>query len=158
MLQWGIETASARLLDLTEKGVPPERAGAALAACSAAGIRNHAFLLFGLPTETDADREETLGFVRREAGVIGDLNVSLLNLPRRSPMHDRPSAFGITEILAFHGDADLALYDDFRCGASHPRLEARRWLGRRFFRDPAVKGILGGLNAPFKANHSCFLR
>jgi len=157
MLQWGIETASGRLLAMAEKGVPPERARRALRACSAAGIKNHAFLLFGLPTETEADREETLEFVRREAGCIGDLNVSLLNLPRRSPMHDDPGSFGITELVPFHRDADLALYDDFRCGESHPRLEARRWLSRRFLRDDAVKSVLGGLNAPFKANHSCFL-
>jgi hypothetical protein len=36
-------------------------------------------------------------------------------------------------------------------------VEARRWLDRRFLKSAAVKRILGGLRAPFKANHACFL-
>ena len=58
---------------------------------------------------------------------------------------------------SFGSATDLSLYSDFRCGASHPRLEARRWLAANFFKDPVVKAILGDLNAPFKENHSCFL-
>jgi hypothetical protein len=72
-------------------------------------------------------------------------------------MHEHPERYGITTLSPFGADTDLSLYSDFRCGASHPRLEARRWLGARFFKDPVVKGILGDLNAPFKENHSCFL-
>ena len=157
MLQWGLESASARLLAMMEKGVDLPQARAALRSSATAGIRNHVYLLFGLPTETEGDREATLAFVQEEQSVLHDLNASLLNLPRRSPMHADPGAFGITRLSPFGVETDLSLYDDFRCGASHPRLEARQWLGRRFFRDPAVKGIVGNLNAPFKANHSCFL-
>ncbi|WP_158412964.1 B12-binding domain-containing radical SAM protein [Holophaga foetida] len=157
LLQWGLETASARLLHLMDKGVGPEQARAVLRASAAAGIKNHAYLLFGLPTETEADREETLAFVQAEADSLHDLNASILNLPRRSPMHEHPERFGITELRPFGAEADLSLYLDFRCGESHPRLEARRWIGGRFGRDPIVKRILGELNNPFKANHACFL-
>lgn len=157
MLQWGLESASERLLRLMDKGVGRAQARAVLRAASGAGIRSHAYLLFGLPTETDLEREESLAFVQEEAAHLHDLNVSLLNLPRNSPMHAHPEAYGITAHLPFGDDADLSLYDDFRCGKSHPRLEARRWLGQRFFRDAAVKALLGDLKAPFKANHGCFL-
>jgi len=157
MLQWGLETASPRLLELLEKGVSPEQARRALRSSAEAGIKNHAYLLFGLPTETEADRETTLAFVRQEAASLRDLNASILNLPRRSPMHDDPARYGITSLSAFGLDTDLSLYADFRCGDSHPRLEARRWLSGSFLKDPAVKHILGDLNGPFKENHSCFL-
>lgn len=157
MLQWGLETASPRLLDMLDKGVTPSQARDVLRSSAAAGIKNHAYLLFGLPTETEADREATLGFVQAEAGALHDLNASLLNLPKRSPMHEEPERYGITAISSFGAATDLSLYSDFRCGASHPRLEARHWLAARFFKDPVVKDILGDLNAPFKENHSCFL-
>ena len=157
MLQWGLETASPRLLEMMDKGVTAEQARAVLQASSAAGIKNHAYLLFGLPTETDADREATLTFVQSEASSFHDLNTSLLNLPKRSPMHEAPERYGITSLSAFGSETDLSLYEDFRCGTSHPRLEARHWLAAHFFKDPVVKGILGELNGPFKENHSCFL-
>jgi hypothetical protein len=157
MLQWGLETASPRLLGMMDKGVSPEQARQVLRSSSAAGIKNHAYLLFGLPTETDADREQTLTFVQAEAASLHDLNASLLNLPKRSPMHAHPERYGITALSPFGSETDLSLYDDFRCGSSHPRLEARRWLGGRFLKDPLVKRILGDLNGPFKENHACFL-
>jgi hypothetical protein len=95
--------------------------------------------------------------VQAEAASLHDLNASILNLPRRSPMHDAPERYGITALSPFGRDSDLALYADFRCGQSHPRVEARRWLGSRFLKDPTVKVMVGDLNAPFKENHSCFL-
>jgi hypothetical protein len=157
MLQLGIESASPRLLELMGKGADPDGARAALRALHGAGIRSQVYLLFGLPTETDEDRELTLRLVEEEGLGIHDLNHALLNLPRRSPMHQHPERFGITRIVPFHPGTDLSLYDDFRCGASHPRVEARRWLDRRFLKSAAVRRIRGGLRAPFKANHACFV-
>jgi hypothetical protein len=157
MLQWGLETASPRLLELMDKGVTLDQARQSLRSCAAVGIKNFAYLLFGLPTETEADREATLAFVQTEAASLHDLNASILNLPRRSPMHDEPQRYGITGLSSFGQDTDLSLYADFRCGESHPRVEARRWLAARFLKDPTVKRMLRDLNGPFKENHSCFL-
>jgi hypothetical protein len=157
MLQWGVESASPRLSRRLGKGAGPELAREVLRATAAAGIRNLVYLLFGLPTETDAEREETLAFVAAEGGAIHDLNHALLSLPRGSPMHRLAARFGITEVTPFTEGTDLSLYDDFRCGASHPRVEARRWLDRRFTRHPAVRRIAGDRRAPFKANHACYL-
>ncbi len=157
LLQWGLETASPTLLERLDKGVGPEQARAVLRSTAAAGIKNHVYLLFGQPGEVDADREATLDFVTAERASIHDLNNALLNLPRASPMHRDPTRYGISAITPFSDNTDLSLYDDFRCGDSHPRLEARRWMAHRFFKSPAVRDILGGLKNPFKANHSCFL-
>jgi len=157
LLQWGMESASPSLLERLDKGVEREQARAVLRACAAAGIKNHVYLLWGQPGETDAERAETLAFVEAEQASIHDLNNALLNLPRGSIMHRDPGRFGITHIQPFADDTDLSLYDDFRCGDSHPRLEARRWLGRRFFKHPAVRAIQRDTSGTFGANHSCFL-
>ncbi len=157
LLQWGMESASPALLERLDKGVGPEQARAVLRACAAAGIKNHVYLLWGQPLESDAEREETLAFVEAERAHIHDLNNALLNLPRGAPMHRDAERYGITRIEPFADDTDLSLYDDFHCGDSHPRLEARRWLGQRFMRHPAVRAIQGDIKGPFGANHSCFL-
>jgi hypothetical protein len=157
LLQFGVESASPRLLDAMGKGSDPAAARGALRAAAGAGIRTQVHLLFGLPTETDDDREATLAFVTGEAEAIGSVSPALLNLPKGSPMHRRPEAFGITALSPLGADTDLSLYDGFRCGDSHPRVEARRWLARRFFKSDALRAIRSRLRAPFKANHLCFL-
>jgi len=157
MLQFGVETGSPRLIDRMGKGSAPELARRVLRSCADAGIRNHVYLLFGLPGETDDDRELTLTLVEEVADAIHAINPALLNLPKRSPMQREPGRYGITELSPFGADTDLSLYDDFRCGTAHPRLEARRWLGQRFFKSKAVRAIGGRLRSPFKANHLCFL-
>ncbi|MCK5687905.1 radical SAM protein [Myxococcota bacterium] len=157
MLQFGVETVSEDLLKILDKGAGAEQARWVLRATAAAGIRNQVYLLFGLPGETDKEREENLRFVQEEGAAIHALNTALLNLPKGSPMYRHPERFGITEIIPFHDVTDLSLYDDFRCGDSHPRVEARRWLSARFNKDEAVKVISRDLRAPLKANHLCFL-
>ncbi|MBI5502526.1 MAG: radical SAM protein [Deltaproteobacteria bacterium] len=157
MLQLGVESGSPWILERLGKGAAPDLARRVLRSTAAAGIRNQVYLLFGIPGETDEDREATLELVAGEAKRIHACNTALLNLPKGSPMHRRPERFGITELLPFGAGTDLSLYDDFRCGASLPRREARRWLARRFFKSPAVRAIGGRLRASFKANHLCFL-
>jgi len=157
MLQLGVESGSPRILERLGKGAAPDLARRVLRSTAAAGIRNQVYLLFGVPGETDEDREATLDLVTGEAERIHACNAALLNLPKGSPMHRRPDRFGITELLPFGEGTDLSLYDDFRCGESLPRREARRWLARRFFKSPAVRAIDGRLRSSFKANHLCFL-
>ena len=157
MLQFGIESGSADVVRRLGKGVRPEQARRVLRATAEAGIRNHVYLLFGTPLELDRDRAQTLAFVREEQANIHAINASLLNLPLDSVMHRHAAKFGITSLSPFDDDTDLSLAVDFRCGDSHPRLEARRFLTQRFLKDDAVKAINGRLRASFKANHLCFL-
>lgn len=157
MLQVGVESAAPRLLEMMDKGVDVDCMRDMLLRTRAAGIRNQIYLLFGMPTETDLEREQTLAWLEGCEDAVSDVNVSILNLPRKSPMQERPADFGITEILPFGGLTDLSLYDDFRCAERHPRMEARRWIAANFDKSAAVKSITGGLRAPFKANHACFL-
>jgi hypothetical protein len=157
MLQVGVESGSNEMLRRMGKGIRPETARRVLAATAQAGIKNHVYLLFGMPGETDADRELTLDLVREEAAHIHAINPALLNLPVGSPMYRHAARFGITDLVPFAPDTDYSLSVDFRCGTSHPRREARAWLAHRFMKDPEVRRIQGHLKASFKANHLCFL-
>jgi hypothetical protein len=157
MLQLGVETGSPRLLELLGKGATVDLARRVLTTTAAAGIKNQVYLLFGVPTETDVDRELTLAMVESLGPAIFAINASLLNLPRKSPMHRHPERFGISAIMPFSNDADLSLYEDFRSGDLHPRVLARHWLDHRFDKSLVVRRIRQDLRSPFAANHLCFL-
>ena len=65
LLEFGVETPVARHLAALNKTAAPEAAGKALAACRAAGIFSHAYLMTGLPGETRADLAAAEDWVRR---------------------------------------------------------------------------------------------
>jgi len=155
MMEFGVETASPRLLQALNKGITPSRATTILRHCAAHGIRTYVYLLFGLPGETEDDREATLAFVAQHEESITFLNNSVFNLALSSPMALAPDQFGITEI---HNREDaLSLYADFSTASVFPRVAARQFLNQRFLRQPSVARILRRTPPFFKANHAPFV-
>ncbi len=59
-LVFGIESGSQRVLDLMKKGTTPEQARDAVKLCRDAGIKTKAFYMFGFPTETAQEMDQTL--------------------------------------------------------------------------------------------------
>lgn len=62
-IHFGVETGSQRLLDYMEKGVTLEQVARAFAMTHAAGIETFAYLMLGIPTETEDEIRQTLRFV-----------------------------------------------------------------------------------------------
>jgi hypothetical protein len=60
---WGIESGSQRLLDLVNKGTCVRDIQTVLKDSAAAGISNLGLMIFGLPSSTDLDLEQTLAFL-----------------------------------------------------------------------------------------------
>lgn len=60
---WGIETGSQRLLDLINKGTCVADIRSVIKNSAAAGISNLGLMIFGLPTSTDDDLEQTFDFL-----------------------------------------------------------------------------------------------
>ena len=60
---WGIESGSQRLLDLVNKGTCVREIQAVLKDSAAAGISNLGLMIFGLPTSSDPDLDQTLAFL-----------------------------------------------------------------------------------------------
>ncbi|MEW6378753.1 MAG: B12-binding domain-containing radical SAM protein [bacterium] len=93
MLQFGLESASERLLALSRKGIDLQRAERILELSARENILNYVYLLFGLPSETDHDRRKTLDFIARNQSVVHFINPALMNLPIGSPMERDPGRF-----------------------------------------------------------------
>ena len=59
-LVFGIESGNKRILDMVEKGTTPEQATEAIRLCKKVGIKTKAYFMFGFPTETVPEMEQTL--------------------------------------------------------------------------------------------------
>jgi len=119
MLQFGLESASERLLSLSQKGIDLRRAERILALSAQEKILNYVYLLFGLPSETEQDRNQSLEFIIRNHHTVHFINPSLMNLPIGSPMEREPERFFIdqtyelaTELATANGSGGLADEDD----------------------------------------------
>ncbi|MFO8071605.1 MAG: radical SAM protein [Polyangia bacterium] len=160
MLQLGVESGSRDLLARFDKGIDPAEARQVLRVASAAGIRTYVYLLFGLPGESEADREATLELVRESEGEgeIDFLNTSLFNLPRDCELTRRAGELGL-EIEKFPGDdAILRLYRPFVVDGLRPRDQARAFLRRRFDPDPSVRAARLRTPRWLRAAHLAMMR
>ena len=59
-LVFGIESGNKRILDMVDKGTTPEQAREAIRLCKKVGIKTKAYYMFGFPTETVPEMEQTL--------------------------------------------------------------------------------------------------
>lgn len=61
-IHFGVESATPRLLDYMEKGVDPDRIRRAFRETQAAGIGTYAYMMIGIPSETEAEMRRTVDF------------------------------------------------------------------------------------------------
>ena len=93
----GLECANDRLLKLMNKGITLESAKGALANFANAGILVHAYLMYGFPTQTDAEAVSALRYVRDRFrdGTIRSAFFHRFALTVHSPIARDPEKFGI---------------------------------------------------------------
>ena len=93
----GLEAAVDRLLKLVNKGITVAQAARAARAFSEAGILVHAYLMYGLPTQTAQETVDALETVRRlfDAGYIQSAYWHRFALTVHSPMARDPERYGI---------------------------------------------------------------
>ena len=96
-LTGGLECAEARLLKLMCKGITLEGATRAMAALSGAGILVHAYLMYGFPTQREAETSDALELVRQlfAARFLQSAYWHRFALTAHSPMACDPETFGI---------------------------------------------------------------
>ncbi|WP_165154003.1 radical SAM protein [Parabacteroides sp. ZJ-118] len=92
----GLEVASPRLLKLINKGVTVAQVARVAHHFTAAGIRVHAYLMYGLPTQTAQETIDSLETVRQmfELGLIQSGFWHRFALTAHSPAGARPAAYG----------------------------------------------------------------
>ncbi|MFI3301755.1 MAG: radical SAM protein [Rikenellaceae bacterium] len=91
----GLEVASPRILRLIEKGVSIEQAVESCAAFNSAGIMVHAYLMYGFPTQTEAEAVESLEIVRQmfEQGIVQSAFWHCYAMTVHSPTGHNPSKY-----------------------------------------------------------------
>lgn len=138
MLQLGLESGSDRVLEKYRKGFCAVESKQVVEDLASAGIRTYVYLLFGLPSETDEDREATVAMVSKLGESVDFLNLSLFNLPRSSELALRAGDFGIEMLPDSGREAPdrIALYSEFTVDGRIPRREARLYLSRYASRQP----------------------
>lgn len=67
LVEIGLESASQRVLDAMDKGITIDGARKGLDNLLANGIQPNVFIMFGFPTETESEAQETLNFIREYA-------------------------------------------------------------------------------------------
>lgn len=98
----GLEVASPRLLEKMQKGVTIEQVTHAAMAFRRAGVRVHAYLMYGFPTQTDVETIDSMEVVRQMfvAGVLDSAFWHRFVLTRYSGMSADPAAWGIRVLPA----------------------------------------------------------
>lgn len=142
-ISWGIESASPKLLKAAGKGTRARNVERALRAAHSAGISNLAMMIYGLPTSTDGDLEETFAFLERVYPLVDAMTASPFALFANSPFGEEP---GRWSLLAGEPQVELTVdgapIHSRRLGFSEigqggeprpPRgeMEAARWTARR---------------------------
>lgn len=159
MLQLGIESGSARILERFRKGFGPEEAEETLASIAGAGIRTYAYLLFGLPGEEDTDRRDTVALVERAGDSIDFLNLSIFNLPRHCELSQRAGEFGIETRQASGNEEDrIALYHEFTWRGVTPRAVSRRFISGAAKTGGAFSAAIKRTPRWLRASHMAMMR
>jgi radical SAM superfamily enzyme YgiQ (UPF0313 family) len=99
LLMWGIESASQRLLDLMGKGTNAKELATIIDSSRRADIWNLLFLIFGFPTETDAEWLRTLDFVEKSRESVHALSRSRFVLLEGSDVFLNPERYRIKQII-----------------------------------------------------------
>jgi len=94
-ITWGLDTGSERLIKLNRKPVNIEEAEAILRRSHEAGIYNVVNLITGLPHETRADVEETIGFLERNKKYISRVFSPSFEYAPASPIFTEPEKYGL---------------------------------------------------------------
>ena len=122
-LMFGLESANDRVLALIEKGTTQEVERDVLIKSHNAGIWNHSFLFFGFPTETQAEAQETIDFLRNNLQSIHSFGPGVFLLNRDSSCYQFPEKFSIEKIIE-DPDRNIAMNLDFIAKKGMTREEA----------------------------------
>lgn len=158
MLQTGAESGSNDILQRFMKGFSTGTAEKVITEISDSGMRNYVYLLFGLPGETEKDRELTLDMATRLKGKIDYMNLSIFNLPEKCELTDRAAEFKIIPGEYDSDDPVLRFYRPFHSvDGSDPRREAREFIRDVFRSNPAVIHVLQSTPKWFRAGHMALM-
>jgi anaerobic magnesium-protoporphyrin IX monomethyl ester cyclase len=138
-LDWGLESASVRILQLFRKGIDPARASQILEASRGIGIANEVEMIYGWPTETYAEAFETVRFYEDNAKNIDFYNYSLFCLERGSAAQLLSAQHGVMPTQSCDNSGDLATNYPFERSMTAAELRSLEIRMSRVFRRPMAR-------------------
>lgn len=125
-LVFGLESAVQRVLDLMDKGTDMAAVRQVLDNCHRAGIGAVLMTFVNFPTETRAEMQATVDFLREVKPQIGFATLGRFTLMRGSPVDLAPDAYGIGRVHRPAPDKLAYIYDyELADGTTPLDLEAR---------------------------------
>jgi radical SAM superfamily enzyme YgiQ (UPF0313 family) len=94
-MSFGLESVNPRVLKKMNKGVHPDAIEAIMVECKRVGVRVNLNVIFGFPTETPEEADETMAFLERWADDIWSLGALPFYLDPASYIWFHPDQFGI---------------------------------------------------------------
>lgn len=152
-ISWGIETGSQRLLNLVRKGTRREVIERLMQDSHQAGIANLMMMIFGLPTSTSDDLDQTFDMIEQVHPYVDAIKASSFVLFDGTPFAQGPERFGMIvtgrqELLRIAGkpvhSSRLSFMARAADGTRVPPpgpievsrwMQRKRWLGEPSFLD-----------------------
>ncbi|MBN1945976.1 MAG: cobalamin-dependent protein [Bradymonadales bacterium] len=144
LLAFGLESASARVLSLMDKGGSPELFEEVLRSCHQAGIFNVAMFFSGFPGETLPEAHATFQFIQKHRELIDGWGNGAFTLQGGSLVHAHPERFTITSMKERAG-AELSEVYDYTVGrglSMSAAAQISESIGKARLRDPKYARLL----------------
>ncbi|MBU0456522.1 MAG: B12-binding domain-containing radical SAM protein [Nanoarchaeota archaeon] len=98
-VMWGVESGNNRILNLINKGTNKDDIEYVLENSHSVGIKNIVYVMFGFPTETRQELEETINFLKKNENHINLISSSIFGLQKNTFIYNYPEKFGIKKII-----------------------------------------------------------
>ncbi|MBU0960741.1 MAG: radical SAM protein [Proteobacteria bacterium] len=145
VLQWGVEAASQRILDLMLKGTDISVVENVLSSSAQAGIYNLVFILFGFPSETMEEFQQTLTFIDSNRDNIHALSAGTFVLVEGALIYREPRKFFIDRI--WEDKKSSMLHPVFKYSVSQGMTAKEAWQhfneNQRFFSEVSLSRRFG---------------
>lgn len=96
---WGVESGSQRVLDAMKKGTNVIDVKKVLTDSKNMGISNVTYIMWGFPTEIDAEFVQTVEFLQKNKEYIDLISPSVFGLQQDAPAFKTPEEYAITSIV-----------------------------------------------------------
>jgi len=126
VLQWGVEADSQRVLDLMSKGTDIHAVEKVLINAADAGMYNLVFVLFGFPSETVEEFQQTLNLLERNREYIHALSSGTFVMTEGSRIHREPETFSINSIAKRPNASNLYPILDYTVNQGMTEEEVRK--------------------------------
>ncbi|MFC0878808.1 B12-binding domain-containing radical SAM protein [Saccharicrinis sp. FJH2] len=92
---WGLESGNQRVLDVIQKNINLDVAENILIHSSSAKIHNRVLVMFGLPTETFLEANDTIDFIKRNNKNIHSLSYNFYHPEKNTPIENYSKTYNI---------------------------------------------------------------